>query len=360
MLAPVTAERVDAVAAFSEAVPLAARDRALARKVTGIVLLAVVLGAAVVASLFYGANGDVTFRSVFASILDYDSSNPNHIIVREFRMARTLVGIMVGAALGVTGALMQAVTRNPLADPGILGVNAGASFVVVLAIWLLDIGSVLGLVWFAFVGAAISFTAVYLLGSIGRGGTTPVRLALAGMALSSLLYALTRAVTLFDQNTLDQFRFWAVGSLAGREDDVAWQLLPFVAVGLLLALGVSRPLNGLALGEDTAVALGVKVGITRAVSGVAIMLLGGAAVAAAGPVGFVGLVVPHVARAWFGPDQRWLIPACVLLGPVLMLIADTLGRVIDGNDEVEVGIMTACLGGPLFVVIVRRLRTVTL
>jgi iron complex transport system permease protein len=267
-----------------------------------------------------------------------------------------MVGLLVGAALGTAGALMQGVTRNPLADPGLLGVNAGAAFAVVVAIWAFEITSLLGLVWFAFAGAAVTSVVVYLLGATGRGGATPVRLALAGAALASLLGAFTAAVTLLDQATLDQFRFWAVGSLAGRNASVAGQLAPFIAVGLVIAVGASRHLNALALGEEVAVALGTKVNLTRLVSVVSITLLCGAAVAAAGPIGFVGLVIPHAVRVWFGPDQRWLLPASALAGASFLLLCDTIGRVIARPGEVQVGIVTAAIGGPLFVVLVRRSR----
>ena len=191
--------------------------------------------------------------------------------------------MLVGAALGVSGAVMQAVTRNPLADPGVLGVNAGASFAVVLAIWAFDVSNVLGLVWFAFLGAALVSVVVYALGSVGRGGATPVRLALSGAALSSLLFALTRAVTLLDEATLDQFRFWAVGSLSGRDSSVVTSVVWFIVVGLALAALLTRPLNAIGLGDDAAAGLGIKVGLTRAVAGLTIVLLCGAAVAAVGP-----------------------------------------------------------------------------
>lgn len=331
----------------------------LSRRMVGVVTLAGLVAVAVLASLAVGAKS-IPVGSVVEAFADYDTTDTDHLVVRELRLPRTIIGVLVGSALGVAGALMQAVARNPLADPGILGVNAGASFAVVLAIWAWGIGSVIGLVWFAFAGAAVTSVVVFLLGSIGRGGATPVRLALAGAALSALLFALTRAVTLLDTATLDQFRFWAVGSLSGRDAEVGWSLIGFVVLGFVLAVGVSRGLNAIGLGDDTAAALGVKVGRTRLVSGLSIMLLCGAAVAAVGPIGFVGLVVPHAVRAWFGPDQRWLIPACALAGPALLLGCDTLGRVIARPGEVQVGIMTAGVGGPAFVILVRRMKMVRL
>lgn len=306
-------------------------------------------------SLAVGARS-IPWSTVIEALFSYDPTITDHLIVRELRVPRTVLGILVGGSLGLAGALMQGVTRNPLADPGLLGVNAGAAFAVVLAIWWFGIGSVSTLVWFAFVGAAISSVVVYLLGSAGRGGATPVRLALAGAALAALLFALTRAVTLLDQATLDQFRFWVVGSLSVSSGDVASQVAPFAIVGSIVALGCSRPLNAMALGDDSARALGTRVHLTRLVSVVGITLLCGSAVAAAGPIAFVGLVVPHVARAWFGADQRWLLPASGLAGAALLLFCDSLGRVVARPSEVQVGIMTAAIGGPVFVLLVRRTR----
>lgn len=326
-----------------------------------VVLLAAggLLFVAIVLSLAIGAKS-IPAGTVVSAFTDFDTSNADHLVVRELRLPRTIVGLLVGVALGVSGALMQAVTRNPLADPGLLGVNAGASFAVVVGIFAFDVGSTLGLVWFAFAGAAFASVVVHLLGSRGGGAASPVRLALSGAALSSLLFAFTRALTLLDEATLDQFRFWAVGSLAGRDGDVVRSIGWFVVGGVVLAVGLARPLDALGLGDDTAVALGVKVGVVRGVSGLAIVLLCGAAVAACGPIAFVGLVVPHAVRALVGPDQRWLVAGCALTGPLLLIGCDTIGRVVARPGEVQVGIMTAAIGGPAFVFLVRRARMVQL
>jgi iron complex transport system permease protein len=329
------------------------------RRTVGVIAMGGLLVGVLLASLSIGAK-PIPLATVVQAFTGFDPTSTDHLVVRELRLPRTIVGLLVGASLGVAGALMQAVTRNPLADPGILGVNAGASLAVVLAIWILGIGSVLGLVWFAFLGAAVTSVVVYLLGSIGAGGDVPVRLALAGAAISAFLFAMTRAVTLLDTNTLDQFRFWAVGSLSGRDAEVAWHLAGFVVVGLVIAVALARPLNALGLGEDTAASLGVQVRSTRLLAGLSIMLLCGAAVAAVGPIGFVGLVVPHAVRTWCGPDQRWILPASAFAGATLLLFCDTVGRVIARPGEVQVGIMTAGIGGPVFVYLVRRMRTVRL
>jgi ABC-type Fe3+-siderophore transport system permease subunit len=270
---------------------------------------------------------------------------------------RTALGLLVGLALGVAGALMQGHTRNPLGDPGLLGVTAGASLAVVVAIAWFGVGTPAGFVWFAFGGALAGTVLVYAIGSAGRGGATPVTLALAGAALSALLYALVRAVLVSDEQTLDSFRFWVVGSLAGRGADVAWQVLPFIAIGLVLAVANAPALNLLGLGEDVARGLGQRVGPARVVGLTAITLLCGAATAACGPIAFVGLVVPHAVRAFTGPDHRWLIPCSGLLGAALLLTADVIGRIVARPGELQVGIVLALVGAPFFIALVRRRRT---
>jgi iron complex transport system permease protein len=319
--------------------------------------LAAALGVLVVVVLLSLAVGakPIPLGAVIDSFTSFDGSN-DHLVVRELRLPRTLVGLLVGAALGVSGAMMQAITRNPLADPGLLGVNAGASLAVVIGIAVFGLGSLSAYVWLAFMGAASTSVAVYALGSMGRGGATPVRLALAGAALSALLGALTSAFVLLDQETLDRYRFWVVGSLSGRDQEVLVQVLPFIAIGLAIACATARPLNALGLGEDTARALGTRIGRTRLAAALSVTLLCGAATAACGPIGFIGLVVPLGARAIVGPDQRWLLPYSAVLGPTVLIACDVVGRVVARPSEVQVGIMTAALGGPAFVFLVRRVR----
>jgi iron complex transport system permease protein len=249
---------------------------------------------------------------------------------------------------------MQGVSRNPLADPGILGIEAGASLAVVVAISSFGVGSLTGYVWFAFAGAALASIVVYTLGSMGRDGATPVKLALAGAALASMLASITSAILLLDVATLNEFRFWVVGSLAGRDGSIAAQVMPFLLAGAVLALGSARSLNTLALGDDMARSLGQRVRIARAVSALSVVVLSGAAVAAAGPIGFIGLTIPHVARAICGPDYRWILPWSMVLGPSLLLFADILGRVVARPGELQVGIVTAVIGAPFFIALVRR------
>jgi iron complex transport system permease protein len=249
---------------------------------------------------------------------------------------------------------MQGVTRNPLADPGILGVNGGAALFVVVGIHWFDVATLSGYVWFAFAGAAVAAVVVYAIGSAGREGATPVKLALAGAAVSAMLASATTAVLLIDASTLDQYRFWAVGSLAGRSTAIVTQVLPFFLVGAAIALASGRLLNALSLGDDVARSLGQRVGLARAVAALGVVVLCGTATAAAGPIVFVGLAIPHVARAITGPDHRWILPYAMVLAPVLLLGSDVVGRVVAPPAEVQVGIITALVGAPVFIALVRR------
>ncbi len=320
-------------------------------------LFAVVL-LCVVLSISIGAK-PIAINDVWAGLVT-PADSENDVIIRSLRIPRTILGLLVGAALGMAGALMQGHTRNPLADPGLLGVEAGAAFAVVLAIYSFGVTDTLGFVWFAFAGALVASVVVFSLGSIGQGASTPVTLALAGAAVSALLGSFTSALVLMDRQTLDVFRFWQVGALTGRPTEVIWEVSPFLAAGLLLALYNAPALNLLSLGEDVARSLGQSVIRTRIVGIAAITLLTGGAVAAAGPIGFVGLVVPHVARMFTGPDYRWLLPCSALLGGALILATDTIGRVVVRPGEMQVGIIMALVGAPFFIWLVRRRRLAAL
>jgi iron complex transport system permease protein len=342
----------------AEPPPRAGAGALRARRVTLVLTLLGLLVLASLASLAVGAK-PIPLDEVWSAIW-YPGGAENDIVVRALRAPRTVLGIGVGIALGVVGALMQGHTRNPLAEPGILGVNAGAAFFVVVGIYALGVTSLFGYVWFAFAGAFAAAVVVFLLGSLGRGGPTPVTLALAGVAVTYLLSAFTSALVLADTATLDAYRFWAVGALAGRDADIALQIAPFIVVGLVLAFANAPALNLLSLGEDTARGLGQNVRLARGVGLAAITLLSGAAVAACGPIAFLGLVVPHVARYFTGPDHRWLLPAAGLTGAVLLLTADVIGRVVVRPGELQVGIVLALVGAPFFVALVRRRTLVQL
>ncbi|MFC5926456.1 FecCD family ABC transporter permease [Micromonospora vulcania] len=322
---------------------------------TGLVVLAAALAGATLLSLAIGSQ-HVPFGTVLEAVVHPDDASRDSLIVTEVRIPRTLIGLLAGVALGLAGAIIQAVTRNPLADPGILGVNAGAGLAVVIGISVFGVTSLTGYVWFGFAGAAVAAVVVYTIGSLGRGGATPVKLAIAGTALTAALLSFTTAVLVTDVQTYDQFRFWQVGALSGRDIDIARQGLPFLLIGVVIALASVRSLNALALGDDVATSLGQNVSIARLIAAAAVVVLCGTATSMAGPLVFVGLIVPHVARIITGPDHRWLLPYSMLLAPLLLLLADVLGRVIARPGEVQVGIITAVVGAPFFVALARRRR----
>lgn len=308
-----------------------------------------VLAVAVVLSLCVG-NEWVGVGQVWRALVNFSGSDTDRVIV-YLRLPRTVAGLLVGVALGLSGGLMQGVTRNPLADPGILGVTAGAAVAVVGAIGLLGVRSLTGYVWFAMGGAVVATVVVYLIGGAG-----PVKLALAGAAISALLGSVTSAATLLDLSTLNEYRFWVVGSLSLANGSIVAQAVPFVAVGIVLALALGRSLNQLALGDELAQALGTRMLVVRVLAGLAVVVLAGTATAIAGPIGFLGLAVPHVARTIAGPDYRRLLPLSMVLAPTLLLLADVLGRLVVRPAELQVGIVTALVGAPLFVALVRRRR----
>ncbi|QKG26339.1 FecCD family ABC transporter permease [Actinomadura verrucosospora] len=318
----------------------------------GLVAALLLLLAVLVLSLAVGAK-PLSVGQAWDGLLHRGSDS--YTVVHQMRLPRTLLGLLAGVALGLAGAVMQAVTRNPLADPGLLGISAGASAAVVSAISFLGIVSFAGFVWFAFAGAGAVAVLLYAVG--GGRGATPARLALAGSALNAALYSYVNAVQLLDTASLDRMRFWTVGSLAAAQTSTVQKVAPFVAAGLVLALLLARPLNAMAMGEDAARALGTDPGRVKVVSIAAITLLCGAATAACGPIIFVGLMVPHLVRALTGPDLRWLLPYCAVLAPALMLAADVLGRVVVRPSELQVGIVMVVAGGPVFLYFVRRPRS---
>ncbi|WP_425548773.1 FecCD family ABC transporter permease [Amycolatopsis ultiminotia] len=335
-----------------QADPPARRGRARTVRAAGLVVALAVLVLVMLVSVWIGSKS-IPFGSIW-SVLWHDDGTTDAVIIHDQRIPRTLLGALVGAALGLGGAVLQALTRNPLADPGLLGVNTGAAAAVVSAIAFFGITGVLGYVWFAFLGAAVASVVVYLLGTAGRAGATPDRLVMSGAALTAVLQAYIGAVLLIDPTTFNQFRFWNVGSLSGRGADVLLQISPFVAIGIVLALLLARPLNVLALGEQTGRALGARPGRTRVLGGLAVTLLCGASTAAIGPITFIGLAVPQIVRILVGPDQRWVLPYSMVLSPMLLIGSDVVGRVLNPPEELQVGIVTAFLGAPVFVAMCRR------
>ncbi len=320
----------------------------------GLLAAVALLTVVVILSLCVGSQ-PVALDRMWSLVWHPDGSD-DAIIVHDLRIPRTLLGLLVGAGLGVGGGLIQALTRNPLADPGLLGISAGAAAAIVTAAALLGAVQPLVYIWFAFVGAAVASVVVYAIGATGRSGATPVRLALAGIAVTFALTAYVQGLVLVDRAAFEEYRFWQVGALAGHPPSLTGQITPFIVAGLLLAFALSRALNAIALGDEAGRALGASPGRTRALGALAITLLCGAATAAAGPIIFVGLAVPHVARAITGPDQRWVLPYCAVMAPVMLLGADIVGRVVARPGEIEVGIVSALLGAPVFIAIVRRRR----
>ncbi|MFC8433831.1 FecCD family ABC transporter permease [Streptomyces sp. NPDC057253] len=337
----------------AETAPAPPTRRAI--RVLGLFVSLAVLVAVAVASIAIGAKG-LSVGQVWHGLF-HDTGTYGDVVVAD-RLSRTILGLLAGAALGLSGAVLQALTRNPLADPGLLGINAGASAAVVTAITFFGVTSLSGYVWFAFVGAAAVGALVWFLG--GSRGATPVRLALAGTAISAALYGYLQAVMITDDQALNKMRFWTVGSLSSASNSTIWQVLPFLAVGSLLALALARPLNAMEMGDDTAKALGANLNRTRALAMLSATVLCGAATAACGPIVFVGLMVPHVVRSFTGPDLRWILPYATILSPVLLLGSDVIGRVVVRPAELQVGIVTALIGGPVFIFLVRRRRTAQL
>ncbi|MCT7355548.1 iron chelate uptake ABC transporter family permease subunit [Streptomyces sp. 15-116A] len=337
----------------AENAPAPPKRRAI--RALGLLLSAVILLLVAVASIAVGAK-ELTLDQVWHGLFE-ESGSYGDVVVAD-RLSRTVLGLLVGAALGLAGAVLQALTRNPLADPGLLGINAGASAAVVTALTFFGVTSLSGYVWFAFCGAAAVGALVWFLG--GSRGATPVRLALAGTAISAALYGYLQAIMILDDAALGKMRFWTVGSLASGDNSTITQVLPFLLAGSVLALALARPLNAMAMGDDTAKALGANLNRTRALSMLAATVLCGAATAACGPIMFVGLMVPHVVRSFTGPDLRWILPYAAILSPVLLLGADVIGRIVARPAELQVGIVTAIIGGPVFILLVRRRRTAQL
>ncbi|MFJ4710535.1 FecCD family ABC transporter permease [Streptomyces anulatus] len=335
----------------------AGTDGTRRRRAVGLGVLAAALVIAAAVSLAVGARAlspAEVWNGLFADPEPDQKLTEIRLIVQTVRVPRTVLAIVAGLALGVGGALIQGYTRNPIADTGLLGVNAGASFAVVSVIALFGFTNPFQYVWFAFVGAGIAGVVVFGLASVGRGAGNPLTLALAGQGVTVFLAAMTTAVSLSDQKALNALRFWNAGSVAGVGFDVIWPVTAFIAVGLVLALITLPALNLLNLGDDVARGLGVNIAVSRSVGIVAITLLAGAATAACGPIAFLGLMVAHVARYLTGPDYRWLVPYAGLLGSGVLLVCDIVGRLVVRPGELESGVVVALLGAPFFALLVWR------
>ncbi|MEQ9969242.1 iron ABC transporter permease [Pectobacterium carotovorum] len=315
----------------------------------GVVLLLL----SIVASLMLGQS-TISFSAVFNALFHYDPQQIDHILVLTTRLSRTVIAIVVGASLAVAGALMQALTRNPLASPGIFGINAGAMFAIVLLSSLFTFSSQIALAWTAYLGAAVAGVMVYVLGTLGNARSSHLRIVLAGAAISALFISFTQALLVINQDGLDSMLFWLAGSVSGRSLSMLLPLLPYFVIALFLALLLARHLNILVAGDEIAKGLGQRTVLVRALSGLCVIGLAGGAVAIAGNIGFVGLIVPHIVRRVLSADHRWLLPGCAIFGATLLLLADVASRLLIVPQEVPVGAMTALLGAPFFIYLARR------
>lgn len=325
--------------------------RPVSVRLTWLVVVVVLLAGVAVASVAFGVRS-VGWSDILPGVMAGDEDIAQAAVRK--RVPRTVLAMIVGGSLGLAGAVMQGVTRNPLADPGIVGVTSGASLFVVIGIAVFGLASPVAFIWVAIVGAGVAATFVFAVGSLGRGGATPLKLTLAGAASSAVFTSLTSAILLPRIDVLTVFRFWQIGGVGGATFAKIDQVLPFLVVGTLICATTVRALDSLALGDDVASGLGVRVAETRLLAAAGAVLLCGAATAVAGPIAFVGLAVPHLCRLLVGVDHRWLLPFSALVGAALLTTADIVGRLLADPGEVDVGIVTALLGGPIFIHIVRR------
>lgn len=317
----------------------------------GLLLGAVVLGLFLAASIVYGVR-EISLGAAYDAIVRFDGS-ADHVIIRTVRIPRALIAAGVGSALAVSGALMQALTGNPLASPGILGVNAGAALFVVMALFVWKIESLSAFVWIAFLGAGITGAAVYGLGAMGRSGMTPLKLTVAGAAVTALLASIMQGILVLHERTLDEIRLWLAGSVADRDIDLFLMVLPYMLIGLAGSFILGKAITVLSLGEDVAKGLGQRTVWVKIAAALLVVMLAGGSVAIAGPIAFIGLAVPHISRGMVGQDYRWVLPYSALLGAVLLIVADLGARFVIKPEEVPVGVMTALIGAPFFIYLAR-------
>lgn len=318
----------------------------------GLFACVVILIILLIASIQLGA-ADISSQTVFDALFEFDDSSFDHLVIRTVRLPRVVAGIFVGASLAMAGAIMQGLTRNPLASPGILGINAGAAFAVVLAVSILGNLPLSAYALYAMLGATVAAILVYGLGSMGRGGTTPLRLTLAGVVMTAFITAFTTAILVTDQDTLDQIRFWTVGALAGRDWNLLLRTAPYMIVGMIGSILIARQITTISLGEDVAKGLGQNTVLVKGLAAVTVVLLAGGAVALAGPIGFVGLVAPHIVRFLVGVHYRWILPYAAFVGAYLIIGADMIARIIIRPQELPVGVMMGLVGAPFFIYLAR-------
>ncbi|WP_239617841.1 FecCD family ABC transporter permease [Cohnella mopanensis] len=326
-------------------------------RIFGLIFFLLLLVLSMLCSIAFGV-ADIPISSVVDSFIHYDASQ-SHLIIRMTRVPRALIAACVGACLAVAGVLMQVITRNPIASPSTFGINSGAAFFVVLASGpILNLSSLQSLTWTALIGAAVSGVIVFILGSVGKDGMTPIKITLAGATIAAFFFSLTQGFMLSDGKMFDQVLIWMVGSVAGREMDMLLNVLPYMAAGLIVALFLSNHMNVLSMGDSVAKGLGMSTIRIKGAASLAVILLAGASVAVAGPIAFVGIIIPHIVRYLVGSDYRWIIPYSAVLGALLLVTADLGSRYIAMPTEIPVGVMTAILGVPFFVYIARKERRI--
>ncbi|WP_101842732.1 FecCD family ABC transporter permease [Halobacillus sp. Marseille-P3879] len=321
-------------------------------KIIGTVAAVIIFLAAFLSSLYFGQTA-IVVEDIVQAFTRFNSSSINQVVVLDERLPRAVLGTVIGASLAVAGALMQALTGNPLASPSIFGINAGALFFVVVAITLFSFSSLVQIMWLALLGAAVAGLLVFLLGSLGRDGMTPIKVVLAGSAISALFLSMTQAMLVLDENGLQQVLFWLSGSISGRSLNMLYPILPFIIIAAVGAMFMGKALNVFTTGEDVAKNLGQKTTLLKISIGIIVIILAGSSVSIAGAIGFIGLVVPHITRGVFGPDYRWVIPLSAVLGASLLVSADVIARLLIMPQEIPVGIMTALIGTPFFIYIAR-------
>jgi iron complex transport system permease protein len=318
----------------------------------GLFLLCLLLLISIWMSIIYGYT-DTSWKNAIEAFTNNNGSNA-HIIIETVRLPRALIAAAVGSSLAMAGALMQALTKNPLASPGIFGINAGAGFFVVLFVTFFQVHSLQMLTWLAFSGAALAAVIVFVISAVGKDGATPLKLTLAGAAVAALFASLTQGMLAANEKALDEVLFWLAGSVAGRKLEMLTAVLPYFIVGWIGSLLLAQKVNILMMGDDVAKGLGQRTNAVKIGVALLVVLLAGSSVAVAGPIGFIGIIVPHIVRALVGVDHRWVLPYCALIGAILLVAADIGARYILMPREVPVGIVTAFLGVPFFVYIARR------
>nr|WP_307338395.1 iron ABC transporter permease [Metabacillus malikii] len=322
-------------------------------KIIGLIILILLLTISFIGSIALGQRS-IPLQTTFDAIFHFDKTITEHIIVTTSRLTRAIIATIIGANLAIAGALMQALTKNPLASPDILGVNAGALFFIVCSVTFFQVESLVHYMWVAFIGAGIAGGLVYFLGSLGRQGLTPLKIVLAGTAISALFVSFTQGLLVIDEQKLQSILFWLAGSVAGRSLDMLIPVLPFMVVATLLAFSLGNSINIFMFGDEVATGLGQQTIIIKILIGISIILLAGGSVAVAGSIGFVGLIVPHIVRGLVGQDYRWVLPLSALAGASLLLLADTTARFIIIPQEIPIGVMTAFVGTPFFIYLARR------